>query len=45
MLKKQTRIGQDIEEKILAMYPKGITADNIASDIQDISVSGSIVYH
>ena len=37
MLKKnQTRISQDIEEKILSMYAKGMTAGDTEADIQDI---------
>ena len=45
MLKKnQTRISQDIEEKILSMYAKGMTTGDIEAHIQDIygiSVSDS----
>ena len=37
MLKKnQTSISQDIEEKILSMYAKGMTAGDTEADIQDI---------
>ena len=47
MLKKnQTSISQDIEEKILSMYAKGMTTGDIEAHIQDIygiSVSGSTV--
>ena len=47
MLKKnQTSISQDIEEKILSMYAKGMTAGDIEAHIQDIygiSVSDSTV--
>ena len=37
MLKKnQTSITQDIEEKILSMYAKGMTTGDIETHIQDI---------
>ena len=37
MLKKnQTSISQDIEEKILSMYAKGMTTGDIEAHIQDI---------
>ena len=44
--KNQTSISQDIEEKILSMYAKGMTTSDIESHIQDIyglSVSDSTV--
>ena len=44
--KNQTSISQDIEEKILSMYAKGMTAGDIEAHIQDIygiSVSDSTV--
>lgn len=44
--KNQTRISQDIEEKILSMYAKGMTTSDIEAHIQDIygiSVSDSTV--
>ena len=44
--KNQTSISQDIEEKILSMYAKGMTTGNIETHIQDIygiSVSDSTV--
>ena len=44
--KNQTSIRQDIEEKILSMYAKGMTAGDIEAHIQDIygiSVSDSTV--
>ena len=44
--KNQTSISQEIEEKILSMYAKGMTAGDIEAHIQDIygiSVSGSTV--
>ncbi len=44
--KNQTRIGSDIEERILSMYAKGLTAGDIGIPIQDtygISGSGSTV--
>ena len=44
--KNQTSIGQDIEEKILSMYAKGMTTGDIEAHIQDIygiSVSDSTV--
>jgi len=44
--KNQTSISQDIEEKILSMYAKGMTTGNIQAHIQDIygiSVSDSTV--
>ena len=44
--KNQTSISQDIEEKILSMYAKGLTAGDIGIPIQDtygISGSGSTV--
>ncbi len=44
--KNQTSISQDIEEKILSMYAKGITTGDIETHIQDIygiSVSDSTV--
>ena len=34
--KNQTGIGQDIEEKILSMYAKGMTTGDIEAHIQDI---------
>lgn len=34
--KNQTSIGQDIEEKILSMYAKGMTTSDIESHIRDI---------
>ena len=34
--KNQTRISQDIEEKILSMYAKGMTTGDIEAHIQDI---------
>ena len=34
--KNQTSISQDIEEKILSMYAKGMTTSDIAAHIQDI---------
>lgn len=34
--KNQTSIGQDIEEKILSMYAKGMTTGDIEAHIQDI---------
>ena len=47
MLKKnQTSIGQDIEEKILSMYAKGMTTGDIEAHIRviyGISVSDSTV--
>lgn len=47
MLKKnQTSISQDIEEKILSMYAKGMNTGDIEAHIQDfygISVSDSTV--
>ncbi len=37
LLKKhQTSIGQDIEEKILSMYAKGMTTSDIETHIRDI---------
>ena len=44
--KNQTSISQDMEEKILSMYAKGMTASDIEAHIQDIygiSVSDSTV--
>ena len=44
--KNQTSIRQDIEEKILSMYAKGMTTGDIEAHIQDIyglSVSDSTV--
>ena len=44
--KNQTSISQDIEEKILSMYAKGMTTGDIETHIQDIygiSVSDSTV--
>ena len=44
--KNQTSISQDIEEKILSMYAKGMTTSDIEAHIQDIygvSVSDSTV--
>ena len=44
--KNQTSISQDIEEKILSMYAKGMTASDIEAHIQDIcgvSVPDSMV--
>ena len=44
--KNQTSISQDIEEKILSMYAKGMTTGDIEAHIQDIygiSVSDSTV--
>jgi len=44
--KDQTSISQDIEEKILSMYAKGMTTGDIEAHIQDIygiSVSDSTV--
>ena len=44
--KNQTSISQDIEEKILSMYAKGMTTGNIEAHIQDIyglSVSDTTV--
>ena len=44
--KNQTSISQEIEEKILSMYAKGMTTGDIEAHIQDIygiSVSGSTV--
>ena len=44
--KNQTSISQDIEEKILSMYTKGMTTSDIEAHIQDIygiSVSDSTV--
>lgn len=44
--KNQTSISQDIEEKILSMYTKGMTTGDIEAHIQDIyrlSVSDSTV--
>ena len=44
--KNQTNISQDIEEKILSMYAKGMTTSDIEAHIQDIygiSVSDSTV--
>ena len=47
VLKKgQTSISQDVEEKILSMYAKGMTTSDIESHIQDIygiSVSDSTI--
>lgn len=34
--KNQTSVSQDIEEKILSMYAKGMTTDDIEAHIQDI---------
>ena len=34
--KNQTSVSQDIEEKILSMYAKGMTTGNIEAHIQDI---------
>ena len=34
--KNQTSISQDVEEKILSMYAKGMTTDDIEAHIQDI---------
>ncbi len=34
--KNQTSISQDIEEKILSMYAKGMTTSDIETHIQDI---------
>ena len=34
--KNQTSVSQDIEEKILSMYAKGMTAGDIEAHIQDI---------
>ena len=34
--KNQTSISQDIEEKILSMYAKGMTTGDIEAHIQDI---------
>ena len=42
--KGQTSISQDVEEKILSMYAKGMTTSDIEAHIQDIygiSVSDS----
>ena len=44
--KNQTSISQDIEEKILSMYAKGMTTGDIETHIQDIygiSVSDSTI--
>ena len=44
--KNQTSISQDIEEKILSMYAKGMTTGDIEAHIQDIygiSISDSMV--
>lgn len=44
--KESDSISQDIEEKILSMYAKGMTTGNIEAHIQDIygiSVSDSTV--
>lgn len=46
VLKKQTSISQDIEEKVLSMYAKGMTTSDFEAHIQDIygiSVSDSTV--
>ena len=34
--KNQTRISQDIEEKIISMYAKGMSTDDISDHVQDI---------
>ena len=44
--KKQTSVSQDIEEKILSMYAKGMTTSDIEAHIQDIygvEVSDSLI--
>jgi transposase-like protein len=44
--KHQTRLSGDIEEKIISMYAKGMTQNDISSHIQDMygfEVSDSVV--
>jgi len=40
--KNQTSISQDIEEKILSMYAKGMTTSDIEAHIQDMFPSGGL---
>ncbi|MFR3291002.1 MAG: transposase [Lachnospiraceae bacterium] len=43
--KNQTSISQDIEEKILSMYAKGMTTGDIEAHIQDIYGISSFGQH